>query len=96
MKRRDVIRLAVLAATLPACGSATGPTFSCEDTSRLSEPERSARRLQDYTDQTTQPDRRCSNCRYYTPAPEGQCGACQLIRGPIHPEGYCNLWTARA
>ncbi len=95
MRRREVIRLAVLAAIVPlsACGGETGPSFSCGETAALSPAELAMRTGQQYTDQTTQPDHRCSNCRYYTPAPPAECGACQVIRGPIHPEGFCNLWT---
>ncbi len=96
MRRRDLIQLAVLAPVLGACGS-EGPSFSCEgDTARLTDAERAMRTTQQYTDQSPEPDRDCAGCRYYTPAPAGHCGACQLVRGSIHPDGYCNLWTGRA
>jgi hypothetical protein len=96
VQRRDVLRLAVLALPISACGAPSGPAFTCDDTSRLTPAERAMRTSQEYTDQSTQPDHRCSNCRYFTPAPPGACGACQVMRGPIHPDGFCNLWTARA
>ena len=96
MRRRDVLGLVVLAVVPSACGTSSGPTFRCDDVSRLTEAERTTRRVQEYTDQSTQPDRLCASCRYYTPGPTGECGACQVIRGPIHRDGYCNLWTARA
>lgn len=95
MRRRDVLFLPVLAALpLGACGGSEAPSFRCDVTGHLTPVELATRTSQQYTDQTSHPDHRCSNCRYYTPAPSGECGACQLVRGPIHPEGFCNLWTA--
>jgi hypothetical protein len=31
--------------------------------------------------------RTCANCQLYQPAAAGACGACTLVKGPIHPEG---------
>jgi hypothetical protein len=98
MRRRDVVRLLVLTplAPLVGCGGSETSSFSCPAPASMSTPERAMRTSQEYTDTSPQPDRDCGNCRYHTPAPAGECGACQLVRGPIHPDGYCNLWTARA
>lgn len=49
-----------------------------------------------YTDRSPEKDKTCANCALYT-APESgsDCGGCLTIKGPIHPEGYCNVWTAQ-
>lgn len=43
------------------------------------------------------PDKICANCQLYVPAESpDQCGGCQLIKGPIHPNGYCTSWVQKA
>ncbi|MBW2629495.1 MAG: high-potential iron-sulfur protein [Deltaproteobacteria bacterium] len=37
----------------------------------------------------------CSNCAFYKVGKENQCGGCTLVKGPIHPLGYCNSWAAK-
>ena len=70
--------------------------FSCTDTSGLSEQEIQMRDNAQYVDDSPNDDKRCNNCQLYTePAGDAQCGGCQVIKGPIHPEGYCNLWVAQ-
>lgn len=75
---------------------ATGSDFSCTDTSGLTEQEIQMRENSEYVDDSPEEDKRCDNCQLYTePAAGEQCGGCQVIKGPIHPEGYCNLWVAQ-
>jgi hypothetical protein len=49
-----------------------------------------------YVAVTPEPEKRCDNCKFWT-APEGgnPCGGCQLIKGPIHPGGYCTSWFTK-
>ncbi len=70
-------------------------SFSCMDTSGLTEAEVTQREAVNYVDMTADMEKMCSNCQLYT-VPEGdmQCGGCTLVKGPIHPEGYCDLWVA--
>ncbi len=75
---------------------AAGSDFSCTDTSGLTEQEIQMRENSEYVDDSPHADKRCDNCELYTePAAGEQCGGCQVIKGPIHPEGYCNLWVAQ-
>ena len=69
--------------------------FSCMDTSGLTEAEITQREAVNYVDMTADMEKMCSNCQLYT-VPEGdmQCGGCTLVKGPIHPDGYCDLWVA--
>ena len=94
--RRLVLRLAVLSAFASSAGCGEERPVSglrCDDVDGLAENDAAYRRGQGYLDRSTRPGRRCENCRFYTAAPPLSCGACTLVRGPIHPEGYCNLWV---
>jgi hypothetical protein len=104
MTRRDLMKrtiwLPIAAAgagvALSACGEEEGLT--CTDTSGLSPAELTMRTQQQYSDESPHPDEKvCDNCRFWQPAPQPDtCGGCQVIKGPIHPKGYCKLWAARA
>lgn len=99
MKR--TLFLPVLAAgagvALAACGDDGEEELSCTDTSGLSPAEVSARQAQQYTDHTPYPDKTCDRCRFWQGGQQANaCGTCQVIKGPIHPKGYCKLWAARA
>jgi hypothetical protein len=100
--RRDMIKrsLVVLGAAsaagavLMGCGDDEGE-LTCTDTSGLSEPEKQMREQQAYTDHSPERDKLCDNCRFWTaPQQPNTCGGCQVIKGPIHPKGYCKLWAA--
>ena len=71
-------------------------SFSCEDTSGLTEQQIQMRTNAQYVDDSPHEDKRCDNCQLYKQPEAGQqCGGCQVIAGPIHPKGYCNLWVAK-
>ena len=69
--------------------------FSCTDTSGLTEQELATRENLGYVDESPDPEKLCSNCEFFLPAGENECGGCTLIKGPIHPDGYCNSWVAK-
>jgi hypothetical protein len=49
-----------------------------------------------YVPVSTEEGKRCDNCKFWEPAPEGEiCGGCTLIKGPINPKGYCTSWFTR-
>ncbi len=79
---------------LAACGAKKD--FSCTDTAALSPAEKTQREAVKYVDRSTEPGKKCNGCQQYQPGAEGQCGGCKVVKGPIHPEGYCTLWTAKA
>lgn len=87
---------AIAPSALAGCGGGEEGGLTCTNTSGLSEAELSTRTTQAYVDSSPQADKRCSNCRFYQAGQPNQCGGCQVIRGPIHPQGYCNLWVAQA
>jgi hypothetical protein len=79
-------------ATETAPEAATGDP--CADVSGLTEMELKMRKeTLKYVAATPDPEKRCDNCKFWVPAETGgACGACQLIKGPIHPNGYCTSW----
>lgn len=98
MKRAlTVLGAVAIAPTLLAgCGDDEDTdSLSCTSTEGLSEAEVTTRNSQAYTDSSTNADQNCANCTLYRAGQAGQCGTCTVIRGPIHPDGYCNLWAAQ-
>jgi len=100
LSRRSALRLfvtlPVLSGVVAACGGASKPE-SCSDVSSLSAADKTAREALKYTDASPQPDKRCSGCTLYKAAPDAaSCGGCQVVKGPIHPDGYCVSWAKKA
>jgi hypothetical protein len=105
MGRRDMAKRALMVlgaaaiapSVLAACGGEeSGGGLTCTDTSGLQPAEITARQSQAYVDASPHADKRCNNCRFYQAGQANACGTCQVVRGPIHPQGYCNLWVAQA
>ncbi len=82
MKRRDFL---VLLATV----SCKKP-FACTDVSTISPEEAQNRITLAYSDVAPDPRKTCSNCQQFIPADQG-CGACKVLKGPIHPNGSCKV-----
>jgi hypothetical protein len=81
----------VLGVTLGCKGSAPS---SCNDTSKLTPEDAAARKALAYTDVTPQPGKVCLKCIQYIPAPAAdQCAGCKVLKGPIHPNGYCTVFV---
>lgn len=101
LNRRDFLeRAAVLGAgisagaLLVACKGGGGSALSCTDTAGMSEADISTRTSMAYVDVSTVAGKSCSNCALYTAAAaEGECGGCTVVKGPINPAGYCNVWA---
>jgi hypothetical protein len=100
--RRSALKgLAVLpiltsaASILAACGKKTEPD-SCSDVTALSDAEKMARTALQYSDRSLLADKRCQLCNLYQPSSDpSQCGTCQVVKGPIHPKGYCTAFVAK-
>ena len=98
--RRATLRLLVVApfcaSVLSACGKKTEPD-SCEDVSALSDADKAGRAALNYTDRAPEKARRCDACTYWQPPQDpASCGGCQLVKGPIHPHGFCTAFSAKA
>lgn len=68
----------------------------CSDLSGLTQDEINIRTTFQYVPHSTMPDKDCANCNFWIAPEEGKpCGACQIIKGPINPKGYCTQWLKK-
>jgi hypothetical protein len=99
-RRAFLERAALLGAATMAGGvfvtACSKPAFACMDVTGLSEEEVAKRAELQYVDATTRAGMNCVGCQFYTAAAEGACGGCTILAGPIHPEGWCSTWAAKA
>jgi len=95
--RRDAlakVSLTVLSAGI--LGSSLGcgkKELTCTDTSGLSADEAAARKTLDYADKTPDPAKNCANCLQFVKGEPDKCGSCKVLKGPVHPAGYCKVWA---
>ena len=83
-------------ALLGATGCSKGPS-SCNDVSGLSADDAKVRTTLEYVDKSPQPDKTCEKCQQYNkPADSNACGTCKVLKGPVHPQGYCKVFVAKA
>ena len=99
LNRRQTIRLLaaapLMATALSACGKKTEPD-RCDNLAGLSDGEKTARTALQYTDRSPEAAKHCKVCNYFTAASDpASCGGCTLVKGPIHPNGYCTAFAAK-
>ena len=93
---RHTVHLAVIGAAPILLNACTKPEFHCEDVSGLSKDDAELRSALEYQDRSPHGDKKnCSICAFYKAGGKNECGECTLVRGPIHPLGYCNSWAAK-
>ena len=75
--------------------SAATNAETCDDLTGLTEAEIQARRETfQYVDESPNPEQLCDNCQFWLPAEnDGFCGGCTIVKGPIHPDGWCISWA---
>jgi hypothetical protein len=77
----------------PATEMAADP---CSDLTGLAPADIQMRETLKYVAKSTEPGKNCANCKFWqVPAAGAVCGGCQLIKGPINPEGHCTSWFTR-
>jgi len=90
------IYLAVIGATPILLNACTKPEFHCEDVTGLSAADVELRTALEYRDVSPYGEKKnCSICAFYNARRENECGRCTLVKGPIHPRGYCKSWAAK-
>lgn len=70
--------------------------LSCTDTAGLSAQELQTRSSLGYVDVTPDPAKPCETCQFYVAAAPDKCGGCSVVKGPIHPRGYCKSWAPKS
>jgi hypothetical protein len=91
-RRRLLLGSALLGATLVTAACKRSET--CPP-SQLSPEDSKLREKLKYTDRSPDPQKLCNGCQQYLPNPDADCGGCKLMKGPIHPAGYCTLFSAK-
>ncbi|MFP4507159.1 MAG: high-potential iron-sulfur protein [Cyclobacteriaceae bacterium] len=62
----------------------------------LTEADLQTREALKYVDESPKPEQQCSNCRFWQPDKfEGACGGCQLFKGAVDPQGWCQSWVVQ-
>jgi hypothetical protein len=93
---RSTVHLAVLGSAPVLLQGCKKAEFSCVDLSGLSEQDAELRAALEYVDRSPHDTKKsCSSCAFYMAGKEDQCGHCTLVKGPIHPLGYCNSWAMK-
>jgi hypothetical protein len=91
---------------MAACGGNQNKTQSpasnqslndpCSDVSNLSDSDLATRKQFNYMGRTPNKDKFCSNCLHWRGLTgNGPCGTCELVKGPINPNGYCDQWMQK-
>lgn len=88
--RRAMIGLIAATLTSGLCSCGKNRKFTCTDTRHLSPGDLHWRRDKGYVEPTPEPGKTCVRCAFYEAPPSaGSCGTCKVLKGPVHPEGYC-------
>jgi hypothetical protein len=96
--RRDALKrvsLTVLAAGAWGVAGCGKKEVTCTDTTGLTADEVTARKTLEYTDKSPDPSKTCSVCLQFNPGAPNQCGGCKVLKGTVHPNGYCKVWAAK-
>jgi len=92
----QTVRWAALGSVPILLNACKQPEFHCKDVSELSKADAALRTKLDYRDRSPYSDKKsCSSCAFFKGGNKNECGRCTLVKGPIHPLGYCNAWSAK-
>ena len=95
-RRRLLVIAGSAIALLGASACKSGPS-SCTDVTGLTPEEVKTRQTVAYSDHSSDKNKTCEQCQQYVaPTEKDKCGSCKVLKGPVHPEGYCNLFVAKA
>jgi len=79
---------------LHSCSKSKTDEDPCGDLSKLTEAEKQTRKDFQYIAKSQFPDKLCSNCQLWIAPEQGKtCGGCEIMEGPINPNGYCTAWV---
>ncbi len=95
--RRSSLKLLALSAAaigLEEAACQPAKPLDCSDSPGLVLADRSLRQSLGYVEQSPLAEQRCSGCAQYIGGTLS-CGTCKLLKGPIHPAGYCKVWAAK-
>ena len=82
--RRNVLKLG---ASLPAAAAALPIALRSED-AEAKTPKKAAQ----YQD-SPKNGQKCTGCQFWVET-DGEMGKCRIVKGKIHPDGWCALYAA--
>jgi hypothetical protein len=96
--RRAALRAVLGSAAALACGACRGndEPFTCVDITGLASEDVIARATLAYVDESKEKGKACSNCQQYLAPSKQGCATCKVLKGPIHPKGYCKSYAPTA
>lgn len=93
--RRQVLLMSAGAAACLPLALVDGRLARAADMPQLDPDNPQAKALQ-YTHESPNPDKKCSNCQLYTGEPDAAWGPCSIFPGKqVAAEGYCSSWVAQ-
>ena len=93
---RDAVHLAVIGTAPFLVQGCKKEPLVCSDASGLKPNDAELRSALEYQDASPHGEtKNCSNCAFYVAGPKNECGQCTLVKGPIHPLGYCSSWAMK-
>lgn len=78
---------------LAGCGN-RGPAKLCADPDQLNDAQISVRTSLRYTERALGSET-CSGCAFFKVQENAACGTCELLKGPVNPQGHCTSWSKR-
>ena len=68
---------------------------TCPPSPQLAAEDAKLRDTLHYTDRSPNADKLCNGCQQYLPNTDADCGGCKLLKGLIHPAGYCAAFSVK-
>jgi hypothetical protein len=93
-RRRLLTRLVQISIGGALGASAHAADTECVDLKAMSAGEVSSRSSLHWAAMSTQPDKSCAMCNFFS-ATSANCGSCMILGGPTLATGYCDSWTAK-
>jgi hypothetical protein len=97
LSRRELLGGAVvgIGALVGLAGCSRQKAFTCADVSGLAVDQILARNTLAYVDISPNTEKTCVGCTQYIEASSEGCGTCKVVKGPIHPNGYCKSFASK-
>lgn len=101
INRREAVRrffLASAAVAVPGwmtLGCSKGEPSCLVTTGLSAEDLQSRTQVVAYAEKSPDPTKECTKCQQYVPGPEGECGTCKVVKGPINPKGTCKSFVVK-
>ncbi len=94
MRSVSLSRRVLLRSALGLGASAVGSRLLAASCAVPGASDASMRSELHYVEASTDAGKSCSVCAFFSNL-QGACGSCQILNGPVSPNGHCDSWSAR-